>query len=346
MHSAVEYRWMESTDDLNAFREDWRALWMRDPQASPFQSPEWVLPWWQCFGQTLRGIAVRKRGTVVGFLPFYIYPNSATKQRQLLLLGVGTSDYLDGLFAPECRTEDISAALDLLLERDGWDVMCVSQLRPGSRLLEALRESTGLGAEHFTTESCSRMPAVPINCLPPKIRRNAIYYRNRAERTGKLEFVIAGPEDLDEIFDSLVRLHTARWQAEGEPGVFSDPRMVEWHRKALPLLQRTGLLRLSALRLNGEIVAVIYALLDPPARAHRSFYLYVTAFSTRHAELRPGTVLYALAIDHAACEGVHTIDLLRGDEGYKQMWHAEPFPTYGFDLRRDRGLAARNEVAA
>ena len=346
MHSAVEYLWIESTDDLNAFRDEWHSLWMRDPQANPLQGPDWLLPWWQCFGQESRALAVRKRGTIVAFLPFYIYANPATKQRQLLLLGVGTSDYLDGLFAPECRTEDISAALDLLLDRDGWDVMSVSQLHPESKLLRAVRESTGLGAELFATESCSRMPALSINALPQKIRRNVIYYRNRAERTGKLEFVVAGPEDLDEIFDALVRLHTARWQADGEPGVFSDGRMGQWHRKALPLLERSGLLRLCALRLNGEIIAVVYSLVDPPARAHRWLYFYLTAYSIRYAALRPGTVLLGLVIDRATGEGVQTIDMLRGDEGYKQFWHIERFPTYGFDLRRDKLLAARMEVAA
>jgi len=42
-----------------------------------------------------------------------------------------------------------------------------------------------------------------------------------------------------------------------------------------------------------------------------------------HSDLRPGTVLIALATEHAAREGVRTIDMLRGDEGYKKFWHME-----------------------
>jgi len=54
-----------------------------------------------------------------------------------------------------------------------------------------------------------------------------------------------------------------------------------------------------------------------------------------HSDLRPGTVLIALATEHAAREGVRTIDMLRGDEGYKKFWHMERTPTLGFVRYRE-----------
>ena len=32
-------------DKLETLREEWRELWTRDPRASVFQSPDWLLPW-------------------------------------------------------------------------------------------------------------------------------------------------------------------------------------------------------------------------------------------------------------------------------------------------------------
>jgi hypothetical protein len=61
-------------------------------------------------------------------LPFYVYWDPHRKERQLLLIGAGTSDYLDGIFAPECRTEHVTAALDLLAAnaqfRKLWRAFC------------------------------------------------------------------------------------------------------------------------------------------------------------------------------------------------------------------------------
>jgi CelD/BcsL family acetyltransferase involved in cellulose biosynthesis len=147
-----------------------------------------------------------------------------------------------------------------------------------------------------------------------------------------LEFTVANEDNWSTIFDELEPLHTARWQNSGQPGLFADSRVCAWHREALPALLGSGTLRLFALSLNDEIIAALYALLDPPTRSDRTLYFYMTAYSIRHAKLRPGTVLMALAAEPAAQEGARMVDLLRGDEPYKQLWQAQRVPTFGFSM--------------
>lgn len=36
--------------ELESIQDDWAALWSRDSNATPFQSPQWLIPWAQCFG--------------------------------------------------------------------------------------------------------------------------------------------------------------------------------------------------------------------------------------------------------------------------------------------------------
>lgn len=193
------------------------------------------------------------------------------------------------------------------------------------------------------------MRAVTMADLPVKIRRNAMYYRNRAMRRGLLELTVADSTNWEETFDALTLLHTKRWQSSGEPGVLADSKVLAWHREALPLLQASGILRLCSLRLNGEIIGVLYSLIDPPPHSARTQYFYLTAFSREHADLRPGTLLLGFAIEHAALEGVQIVDMLRGDEPYKKIWHVESIPTYAFSLPfggRDAGIACMVEMSA
>lgn len=171
-----------------------------------------------------------------------------------------------------------------------------------------------------------------IQQLPQKIRRNVLYYRNRAQRMGELEFHIADASNCMLDFDTLRDLHTQRWNERGEPGVLAEPSVIAWHREAIPLLQNRGLLRLCSLRLGDETLGVLYSVIDPAWRTPRTQYFYLTAFSPDHADLRPGTLLLACAMEHAAEEGVEVIDMLRGNESYKHLWHMERVPTMGVTL--------------
>jgi CelD/BcsL family acetyltransferase involved in cellulose biosynthesis len=333
----VEYEFLRTTEELSNFVPTWRRLWESDPRAMPFQSPDWLVPWWRQFGnQELCSLVIAREGKAIGFLPFYVYQDAAKKQRQLLPLGVGTTDYLDGVFAPECGTEEIQGAVEVLRRNVEHDLFCAPQLPEHSRLLEALNQRSEFAEQHesepervFVSQSdgCSRMAAVPMNELPLKIRRNAMYYRNRAQRQGRLELEQADETNWELIFEELRRLHTLRWQMRGEDGVLGDERVVRWHDEAIPLLLRAGLLRLMALTLDGRVIAVLYSLIDRE-REGRVQCFYITAYSPEHADLRPGTLLIAYALERAAQEGVVTVDMLRGDEGYKQIWHMEKVPTW------------------
>lgn len=345
MPSAVRFQFLRSTPELHASIPRWKALWRDDPAATPFQSPEWLVPWWQQFGQGhLRAMAILRDGVWIGFLPFYLYHEPYTGERQLLPLGISSSDYFDGIFAPACTAGQIQQALELLLDQPGWDVFHASQLPPHSRLLHAMRQMNLGRMRQFESESCSRMRAVCMAELPANIRRNAMYYRNRAQRQGRVELQMAGPGDWAEAFGALRRLHTERWLHRGESGVLADDRVLCWHRQALPLLESSGMLRLATLRLNGETIGVLYSLADPIWRPVRTQYFYLTAFSARHAALRPGTLLVAMAIEHAAEEGIAIIDMLRGQEPYKQLWHMEWRATCGFAMEStsNRVLGMKN----
>src|SRR6185437_15341616 len=169
MHDTLVLHILRETAALQAIEPEWRALWDSDPHATPFQSPAWLLPWWRQFGQPeLTAITIRRRHRLIGLLPFYIYREPRSGGRQLLLIGSGTSDYLDGLLAPECSPDDVLRALHLLRSSISWDLASLTQLRPGSRLFQALASR----ANPFLTESCWQMPAAPVSGLPRTIRRN------------------------------------------------------------------------------------------------------------------------------------------------------------------------------
>ncbi len=112
--------------ELEALRPEWSALWERCPSATPFQTPEWLLPWWESFGAgQLAAFALRADGKLAGVAPFWI--DGAV----LRLLGAGISDYLDVLIEPECRRAAVSVLWRHILEL-GWQRCEFTDLPSGS----------------------------------------------------------------------------------------------------------------------------------------------------------------------------------------------------------------------
>lgn len=323
-----------ATENLERLRPDWAGLWALVPFATPFQAPDWLIPWWRHIGEgELLTLAIRDDGQLVGLLPFYVYTPPEDGRRRLFPLGIGTTDYLDALIAPGREREVMELAFrHLATRRDRFDSCEWPQLRVGSPLLEVSAPS-GWSDRTDPSEPC------PVLHLPRsfdalgtvvsrKTLRDLRTVRKRAEQAGAVRWESAGEQNLSELFDALLRLHAARWATREEAGVLASPAVQASHREALPSLLRSGLLRFDALRLDGEIIAALYALADPPEHAERRLYFYLGGFDPAYERLSPGMLLVGHAIEQAIAEGIAIADFLRGQERYKYLWGAEDTPTF------------------
>ncbi len=342
----VVVRQITTNTALRALAPLWADLWARDTAATPFQHPAWLLPWWRQFGPEgdLCTVAIFDEQPtperLLGLLPLYGYPKAAAQSQtgawpalapQLLPLGAGTSDYLDGVFDSSASPTALAGtALECALrETQSWGTLDFVQLRPTSALLAAARSFPPNTFTENEAEPCSLIDTG--EALPAKLAANVRRYCRRAEADGPLTFTVAAsPEEALVFFDELVGLHTERWQARAESGVLADPRVRAHHREAIPALFAAGLLRIfrcSQKNTENEVLGVLYALADPPGRPVRSLYLYLIGINTRVAAWSPGTLLLHAVWEYARAEGIARLDLLRGGEAYKHLWGAKPQPT-------------------
>src|SRR3569832_2198457 len=81
--------WIECIDfaRLCALRGEWQRLLDADPNATPFQSPAWLIAWTRHYApDRTAAIVVHSGDRVVALVPFF------TWQKILLLAGTGPSD--------------------------------------------------------------------------------------------------------------------------------------------------------------------------------------------------------------------------------------------------------------
>src|SRR5690606_29821572 len=86
-------RVLEGHAELAGLREPWQELFERCPSATPFQSPEWLLPWANHHRPSRPWAVVihDRREQLIGLAPMFLYRRGGP--RALALLGAGASDY-------------------------------------------------------------------------------------------------------------------------------------------------------------------------------------------------------------------------------------------------------------
>ena len=303
---------------LEALGTAWWTLFDACPEATPFQSPAWLIAWWRAFHPgDLRTVAIRDGERLVGLAPFYV--ERAIAGDRLLAVGIGISDYLDVLVAPDCRGAVLSALAAAIEGLPGWQEWELTDMAPFAAG-RGLPVRSGCASEEVPAAARYglRLENEPARLMPGQKARKLRQAEHRARRDGGYTILEADAASLERLLNRLIDLHRERWTARGETGVFADPRVERCHREALPQLLERGMLRLYGLERRGRITAVQLAF------AHRRrAYAYLGGFDPADALVSPGTLLTAHAIRQARREGCRWFDFLKGDEAHKLSWGAE-----------------------
>ncbi len=201
---------------LSALAPAWEALWHRVPDATPFQHPAWLCPWWRVFGTGRPIVGTLWDGErLAGALPLYVLEDAGSCK--LLPMGVGLSDYFDALIEPGLPADSSVLLLRAALRAGfaaGAEICDLVELPPWAVLLRAmpaLREC----AAHAEGASC---PVLPLGdagtaeaAVPARQARKLRMNRHRAARRGGWDVQGATTATLGPILDRLLRLNARRW---------------------------------------------------------------------------------------------------------------------------------------
>ncbi len=307
-------------DDL---AEPWDAL--ACARSRPFSAPAWLAAWWRHVAPpraTLRVVAVRERGELIGVAPFFLATGrlglrtlhslaSATSQRvePLAVLGreldvaAAVAAALGGLRAPP----DV-VSFDGIDARSAWPGDLARAWPGGAAILDrysvpstavCLRDVDGFDA-WFAGRSA-------------RFRAGQNSSRNRFLRLGG-RFRWATSETLDRDLRALVALHCSRWAGRGGSTLLDD----QVHRMLLDagrvLLPRRRF-RLLSMQFGDEIVCSHLAL-----SAGTEYAGWISGFDERYAKLSPSNLgLLSMIQDAFAC-GAERMDLAGGGVEWKRRF--------------------------
>lgn len=276
--------------DLERLEPEWEQLWQRDPRATPFQSPAWLIPWTRHLWGGGESLVLSERdeaGQLTALLPLFRW---GTQTQCVSFLGAGVSDYGDQLGSFRKNTLPPDAVLE--------------EVRSGSPILQ-----------RNSAEPCSVCPVLPLADYPgrldPKLKVDLRRAQNRIAKSHQAQFSLASDPEV------FFHLHALRWRET------PDESLLSFQREVAVRFAERGMLRLHTLSIDDEPAAAIFAV-----AAHRTLYCYLTAFDPKFTKLSPGAILLAHALESAQSEGLDEADFLRGAESYKYLWGAQDRTNY------------------
>jgi CelD/BcsL family acetyltransferase involved in cellulose biosynthesis len=311
--------------DLAAVAEIWRAL-AAAQTTSYFLSWSWLEHWLASLpaGARVRLVVVREGGAPIA--AFFVGERALVRHRILR----SRARFLHATGDPVA--DDLTVEHNGWLARDGrypladliadlpgdWDELFL----PG---LPAQSLPAPPGGARLVVEKEVPSPTVDLE----KVRASKEGYlallssstRSQIRRSTRLyqgdgDLRLEAPATLDEalaIYDELIVLHQAAWQARGETGSFASRWFNDFHRGLVRKRFSSGEIQLMRLRAGGATVGCLYNFVWAGTV---SFYQSGIAFSDDNKR-KPGLTIHAEAVRHNAELGHRVYDLMGGGARYK-----------------------------
>ncbi|QEE40599.1 MULTISPECIES: GNAT family N-acetyltransferase [unclassified Methylobacterium] len=320
--SPERFEIVRSTDRLAAVGPAWTDLWTRS-NALVFQSHAWISAWWASAPDRDRralAIVLAWRGeTLVGVLPL------ATVRRKgfrvLEWAAKDCSDFGDAVLADRTNAGLVRRMWQQASRDGGFDLAYLNRLLPDAAARVLLAPATGgvrLRLNHRDEANWRVRGPWPtgqawFDAQSKKTRQN---YR-RGQKTmgehGPLTFRLLGPEEpLGPVLDRLTQFKRA-WLATHD---LPSTAFYDEGSQALPamvqVLAATGLLHAFVLECGGAVVAVSINFVQAG-----TMMAFVTTYDPAFERGSPGMVLMMDYIMWSIDRGLHTVDFLCGDEGFK-----------------------------
>jgi CelD/BcsL family acetyltransferase involved in cellulose biosynthesis len=302
-----------------ALDRDWLELAGRLEGTSYFQTPDWVLAWWETIaGRTPTRVATWRTPSGRLEAAVALSRDCARLHRRLPVSvpvytnagsGAGAADHCGWLVPAECA-EQVGAWVS---EAIGRSALLVRGADP-----DWTDRALPVGARVVEATACPRveLPLAERGAGPsPAFVRQLRRFTRRLEREGvRFEWVAPGRVDA-RLLTRLFELHGHGRARRG--GSSFGLKQLAFHRR---LAERSGPGRGPAAvvaRRDEAIVGVLYGFWWQD-----TFAGYQSGWDPRFARHSMGSVLVMHALERAADEGAHTFDFLRGKEPYKYRFGA------------------------
>ena len=318
--------------EFSSLREEWNRLLAASGLANIFLTHEWLLSWWEVYGEDFELLVLTCRddlnGSLVGAFPLYRVREGFLPQVRTIRFIAGNqtgSDFLEPISLPDERERILTAFFDFIeASKTDWDVIEFEGVDAQSPFVTCLHVA-GLVTATFAMEPTQVCPFIELPSswdvllagVSKKVRQKIGYYRRALERIGVYEVRrVQEAGELRNALDELMRIRKDRLEVMGINFDKVSSSYERFHNSVMHRFYHNGWLEVFFLNLDGSNIAYIYQF----SYGKRIFF-YQTGFDRAWVKQSVGFVLLSHVLQESIYKGCKLFEFLRGDEKYKYDWN-------------------------
>lgn len=312
---------IDNLDGAIAIEDSWRML-AEEVAEDPFTSPDWLIPWWQAFGQVSRmHLLIAWDGSrLVGFAPLRIVDGSGRHASYKVLRHWSNShsNRISWLLTRDDREDLASALVAEALSDDSWDLAVLGPMMREDSVTTSVyrsfdrRVTTGWrdGLESPVLSLPDTWDVLLASLTPTFVKRLNQQGR-RASRNGAQVSFSDDAQQMEDVF----AISRRSWQHQQGTAVASSSDTRLFYEGVATRMARRGRLELGFLSIGEELAAFELKVL------WRGWtYNLKREFVQAHRSHSPGSVLKAAALKRAIDRGDVACDFLGASEPHKLNW--------------------------
>ncbi|MFZ0319345.1 MAG: GNAT family N-acetyltransferase [Candidatus Sulfotelmatobacter sp.] len=331
----VVYR--EIPEDAELQRQ-WNVVALETSRPQVFYTYEWALAVQAAYRASLKPLLLLgyEGSDLIGVASLA----SDRDGKNLSFLAGTTADYCDFLIAPLRRGEFIGAVFAELGKIHAAS-LALANLPADSPTATELRDNSGKHGFHVYIRPAYLCAQVDLGTgdrrrelktslvNKKKLRR----YLREMEREGPVSFVhLQTPEKIQAALPGFAAAHVARFLATGRTSSLATLERRVFLEELAKRFDKTGVVTLSMLKIQERPVAWNYGF-----QFGGGWFWYQPTFDSRHEANSPGHCLLSrIVIEACDMEGMETVDLGLGAEGYKERFGNSTRQTLHVTLTRSR----------
>lgn len=324
---------IREVNDFQSLRDDWNILLKKNLLGdNVFLTWEWLSTWWKHFGEgrKLLLLIVEDNSEIIAIAPFmlskYKLPIFGTVKK-VEFVGVSHSDYNNFIILKneeECIKLILDYLMNTLVDWDWIELKEIPENCEGYYPQKLFQDTTF--KLRLNKRVCNICPYISLpdsfdmllRKLSKNMRQNLNKYLRRIKANHCVEFKRYDEAGfpVDSAMKLFMKLHEARWTAEGTSGAFKDnPRFRDFHFEIAKIFADLDWLGLYFLLVDHEPISTQYTF-----EYGNKICYYLGGFDPHFSRYSVGNLTIMFLLERGIQNGFKEYDMMRGDEHYKRLW--------------------------
>ncbi|MBN1267024.1 MAG: GNAT family N-acetyltransferase [Anaerolineales bacterium] len=323
----MHFSQIRTKEDFFQFQQQWALMLPHAYVRSPFQTFEFLRPWWESRGggewldpALWIGLIRNEGGELRGIAPLFCECEKDGSWGLHFLGANEIADYLDLIV----RQEDVEELTEQVVEHAArqdnpkisyLDLNNIQQESPCIPAFIAAATRKGLAWSLEDEQVCPFIPLIAnweayLSGLNKKQRHEIRRKMRRFEEYQQVDTfrIVQGKEAVEKVLPEFLDL----MRKEKEKEVFLTAQMEKFFKSLISRGAGEGWVKLAVLS-TSQGMAAAYLFFD----YNRTIWLYNSGFDPAAQQLSPGWVLLSRLIQWGFENGKSELDFMRGDEAYK-----------------------------